>query len=294
VIFHDLRHFVSTLDELGQLKVIEGASCDLEIGAITEVAAFRKKCPAVLFDSIKGFPKGFRILTNLISNGLRERLVFGVSEDLTDPEAVLFWKNRLKEFKPVEPKEVKDGPVKENVLLGPDVDLTRFPWPKWHQRDGGPYICATSSVTRDPESGYINVGSYRFMLLGKNKIVAHIGSGHHGDVIRKKYWAKGKPCPVAVSLGQEPSLLVAAGTNLTWGVPEYGFSGWMRGAPVEVTKGAATDFAYTGDRRGRVGGRDVAAGSGNGYRGTVRRVFRILRWRRTAGAGHDRQKHSIS
>ena len=242
MIFTDLRHYISVLEELSQLRVIEGASCDLEIGAITEVAAFRKKCPAVLFDSIKGFPKGFRILTNFVSNRLRERLVFGVADDLTDPEAVLFWKNRLKEFKPVEPKEVKDGPVKENVLLGADVDLTRFPWPKWHQRDGGPYICATSSVTRDPESGYINVGSYRFMLLGKNKIVAHIGSGHHGDVIRKKYWAKGKPCPVAISLGQEPSLLVAAGTNLSWGVPEYGFSGWMRGTPVEVTKGAATDL----------------------------------------------------
>jgi 4-hydroxy-3-polyprenylbenzoate decarboxylase len=97
-------------------------------------------------------------------------------------------------------------------------------------------------VTRDPESAYINIGSYRFMLLGKNKIVAHIGSGHHGDVIRKKYWAKGKPCPVAISLGQEPSILVAAGTNMSWGVPEYGFAGWMRGAPVEVTRGVATDL----------------------------------------------------
>ena len=35
---------------------------------------------------------------------------------------------------------------------------------------------------------------------------------------------------MAISLGQEPSLLIAAGTNLTWGASEYGFSGWMRGA----------------------------------------------------------------
>src|SRR4029434_3217972 len=135
-----------------------------------------------------------------------------------------------------------DGPIKENVFQDSDVDLTKLPWPKWHERDGGPYICATSSVTRDLESGYINVGSYRFMLLGKNKIVAHIGSGHHGDVIRKKYWAKGKPCPIAICLGQEPSLLVAAGTNTNWGVSEYGFAGWMRGAPVEVTQGVFTDL----------------------------------------------------
>lgn len=242
MIFTDLRHFVSTLEKLDQIKVVEGASCELEIGAITEIASFKKHCPAVLFDSIRGFEKGYRVLTNFISNRTRERMIFGVSDDLSDPEAVLFWKNRLKEFKPVEPKEVGDAPVKTNVLLGSDVDITRFPWPKWHQRDGGPYICATSCVTRDPESGYINVGSYRFMLLGKDKIVAHIGSGHHGDVIRKKYWARGKSCPIAISLGQEPSLLVAAGTNLSWGVSEYGFAGWMRGGPVEITKGVATDL----------------------------------------------------
>ena len=196
----------------------------------------------MLFDSIKGHKKGYRVLTNFLIESLRERMVFGVSNDLTDSEAVLLWKNKLKEYKAIEPVEVESGPVKENVMLGSEVDLTKLPWPKWHQRDGGPYICATSSVTRDPESGYINVGSYRFMLLGKNKIVAHIGSGHHGDVIRKKYWAKGKPCPIAISLGQEPALLVAAGTNTNWGVSEYGFAGWMRGAPVEITAGVATDL----------------------------------------------------
>ncbi len=127
-------------------------------------------------------------------------------------------------------------------MVGDDVDLTKFPWPRWHQRDGGPYICATAAVTRDPDSGYINVGSYRYMLLGKNCIVAHIGSGHHGDVIRKKYWAKGQSCPVAISLGQEPALFETAGTNLSWGVSEYGFAGWMRGAPVEVIKGVTTDL----------------------------------------------------
>jgi len=240
--FNDLRHYVATLESLGQLKVVEGASCDLEIGAITELATSRSNSPAVLFDSIQGFKKGFRILTNFLAHKSRERLVYGVAEELTDSEAVRLWKNKLKEVKPVETLHVDDGPVKENMMVGNDVDLTRFPWPKWHQRDGGPYICATAVVTRDPESGYINVGSYRYMLLSKNTMVAHIGSGHHGDVIRKKYWAKGKACPVAISLGQEPALFVTAGTNLSWGVSEYGFAGWMRGAPVEVTKGVVTDL----------------------------------------------------
>ena len=242
MIFTDLRDYISTLEKLGQLQVIEGASCDLEIGAITEMANSRANSPAVLFDSIQGHTKGFRILTNFLTHKTRERMVYGVAEDLNDSEAVRFWKDKLKEVKPVEPLYVENGLVKQNVMMGDDVDLTKFPWPRWHQRDGGPYICATAAVTRDPESGYINIGSYRYMLLSKNTVVAHIGSGHHGDVIRKKYWAKGKSCPVAISLGQEPALFEAAGTNLSWGVSEYGFTGWMRGAAVEVTKGLTTDL----------------------------------------------------
>ncbi len=238
----DLRNFIAALEKLGEIKTISGAGCNLEIGAITELASLKENCPAVLFDSIPGFPKGFRILTNYLSNRVRERLVYGVPNDLTDPEALRYWKDKIKRFEPVEPRHVPTGSVKENVRLDRDVDLTLLPWPKWHQRDGGAYICSTSTITRDPESGYINVGSYRFMLLGKDKIVAHMGSGHHGDVIRKKYWAQGKSCPVAISLGQAPSLFAAAATNLNWGVSEYGFAGWLEGAPVEITDGAVTDL----------------------------------------------------
>jgi 4-hydroxy-3-polyprenylbenzoate decarboxylase len=240
--FYDLREFIATLQKMGQIKVVEGADSDLEIGAITEVATHLEERPAVLFDSIKGFPKGSRVLTNIISNSSRERLIFGVSQELSDREAVIHWKNKLKDYKPISPRGVTQAPVKENVLLGEQVDLGKIPWLRWHDRDGGRYMCATSVVTRDPDSGYINVGSYRFMLVNRNTIVAHIGSGHNGDVIRKKYWEKGKSCPVAISLGQDPALLLAAGTGLPWGSPEYGFAGWLRGEPVEVANGEYTDL----------------------------------------------------
>ena len=58
MIFTDLRDYISTLEKLGQLKVIEGASCDLEIGAITEMANSQANSPAVLFDSIQGPHEG--------------------------------------------------------------------------------------------------------------------------------------------------------------------------------------------------------------------------------------------
>ncbi len=240
--FDDLREFIKVLGERGEIKKVEGADPHLEIGAITELATFIPKCPAVLFDSIKGCSKGYQILTNFLTNSVRERLVHGVPLELTDREAVKYWKEKLKEFEPVPPEEVPWGPVKENILKDDQVDLTKLPWPKWHERDGGQYVCATSVVTRDPESGYINLGSYRFMLVNKNTIVAHIGSGHDGDVIRKKYWAREKSCPVAISLGQEPSLLMGADKIVPWGIGEYGYAGWIRHAPVQVTRGEYTDL----------------------------------------------------
>ena len=97
-------------------------------------------------------------------------------------------------------------------------------------------------MTRDPESGYVNVGSYRFKLIDEATCVGHVASGHHGDIISKKYWAKGKGCPVAISLGQEPSILIAAGDNAAWGHTEYDYAGWLRGEPVEVTQGVYTDL----------------------------------------------------
>ncbi len=71
--FNDLREFIATLEKMGELKVIEGASCDLEIGAISELATHLEERPAVLFDSIEGYPNGYRLLTNFSSNRAKER-----------------------------------------------------------------------------------------------------------------------------------------------------------------------------------------------------------------------------
>ena len=119
MLFRDLRDFISTIEKLGDLTVVPGANPHLEIGAITEVASFRKKCPAVLFDSLQGFEKGYRILTNFLSYRIREQLVFGVANDLTDPEAVLYWKNKLKEFTPIEPVETQHAPSRRTFCWDP-------------------------------------------------------------------------------------------------------------------------------------------------------------------------------
>ena len=69
-----LRGFIAQLEEIGQLKRIDGADWNVEIGAITEVVS-DKEGPALLFDNIKGYPKGYRIL----SNAFRTHDRFGVA-----------------------------------------------------------------------------------------------------------------------------------------------------------------------------------------------------------------------
>ena len=240
--FHDLREYLSAVKAMGHLKMVEGADGELEIGALTGMIGARKNCPVLLFDAIKGYARGMRLMTNMLNNAERQKLIHGCPPELTETEAVRWWNAQVKTFQPLPPVFVNDAPVKENVKQGKDVNLKVFPWVRWHEKDGGPYMCATSTVTRDLESGYVNVGSYRFKLIDENTCVGHLASGHHGDIISKKYWAKGMGCPVAISLGQEPSILIAAGDNAAWGHSEYDYAGWLRGAPVEVTQGVYTDL----------------------------------------------------
>ena len=62
--YEDLRDFIARVDALGALRRIEGADPVFEIGGITEVAAGLPECPALLFDDIKGYPRGCRVFTN--------------------------------------------------------------------------------------------------------------------------------------------------------------------------------------------------------------------------------------
>ncbi|MBU2608414.1 MAG: UbiD family decarboxylase [Chloroflexi bacterium] len=241
--FDSLRDYIDEINRLGELKIIEGADWNLEIGAITELVAERQG-PALLFDRIKDYPAGFRVLTNAFSSVRRTALVHGLPTGLTPVETLKAWRERMEGYQPVPPVEVKDGPVKENILKGEDIDLFKFPTPKWHEHDGGRYIgtgCAV--ITRDPDDGWINLGCYRGVIQDRNLMTIKINLGKHGRLMMSKYHARGESCPVAVAVGQEPTLFaVAADMAIRGGVGEYEYAGWMRGAPVEVVKGEATDL----------------------------------------------------
>ena len=156
--FRDLRQFIEQVSALGELRTIRAADADLEVGAITEVAAQAETVPMLLFEQIHGCAPEYRVLTHLLSSPARENVVYGVPAELDDAQAMRVWKDRCRHVEPLAPRVVSDGPVLARVETGDEVDLTRLPFIRWHEGDGGRYLCATAAVTRDPDDGYINVG----------------------------------------------------------------------------------------------------------------------------------------
>ncbi len=234
----DLRSFIARLEELKEIKKVEGADWNLEIGAITEMSDERNG-PALLFDSIKDYPPGYRVMTNIIATPRRLAAAFGFSPDTPRVEVVRRMKDTFKDLKPIPPVEVQSGPILEHVET--EVNLEKFPVPRWHEHDGGRYIgTADMVITRDPKTGWVNVGTYRAQLYDGKTIGMYIERGHHGQMMRESYWNEGKSCPVAVVFGIHPVVWIPSALAFPWGTEEYGLAGGLLGEPLPVIKGEYT------------------------------------------------------
>jgi UbiD family decarboxylase len=242
--YNDLREFIEEARKAGELTQIDGADWDLEIGTITHLAGDKGNSPVLLFDHIKGYPAGFRVVTNQFTTGRRTALSLGLPVEARGLDLVRALRDRIKHIPLIPPVEVESGPVKENIITGENVDLLMFPTPKWHEHDGGRYIGTGSvGVIRDPEEGWINLGTYRTQLHDRNTVTMSMVPGHRGEMIRRKWWERGLPCPVAIACGQDPTLWAASQWDgLQRGVSEYEFAGGLRGEPVVVTRGVFTDL----------------------------------------------------
>ncbi len=245
----DLREFIDRVKELGELKVIEGANWDLEIGAIVQLVARKRNPPALLFDKIQGYEAGFRVLVPLNGSRNRSNLELGLPVGLRGPEVAKAFLDKLNEpMELIPPMVVKEGPVMQNIYRGDEVDLFMFPAPKWLAGDGGRYIGTGDTViTRDPDEGWVNVGVHRIELQDRNTATIFHEPGKDGDIIRRKYWSKRQSCPVAVTLGGDLDCFSGASTHLPWGMSEYDYVGWWRERPVEVIRGPVTGLPIPAD-----------------------------------------------
>ncbi|MDO8692265.1 MAG: UbiD family decarboxylase [Dehalococcoidia bacterium] len=288
--YKDLRGWIDEVEKLGQLKHIDGADWQMEIGSITEIVCKEnKRRPAILFDNIKGYPPGYRVLSGILGTMARIALTTNMDMGIGRLDFVKEWKGKLRNIPLIPPVEVSRGPVMENVMTGAEVDLFKFPTPKWHELDGGRYLgtgCLT--ITKDPESGWVNLGTYRVMIRDKNTLCALINTGKHASIHQQKYFASNKPCPIAISVGQDPLLFLVAGSYMAPGVCEYDIAGAIRGEPIEVIRGEATglplpafaEIVIEGESLPGVDGAEGPFGEFTGYYGSGENPVPLIKVKR--------------
>ncbi|HEY5896500.1 MAG TPA: UbiD family decarboxylase [Burkholderiales bacterium] len=243
----DLRAWLAEMEKLGELKTVRGADWNLELGAISELNVKKEKNPALLFDEIKGYAKGLRVLTCSTSAPARlssilrlplERTHRGLVESLRGKPAQ--WQAAASRMPPV---LVKSGPALEHIDKEPD--LLKFPAPLWHELDGGRYIgTGCSVVTRDLDSDWINVGTYRVQLLDRNHVALDMVPGKHGRIHYEKHKAAGKRFPVVIVLGCDPLGYLISGIEVPFGMCEYNYVGAILDQPVALIEGQLTGLPF--------------------------------------------------
>lgn len=240
--YKDLRDWIEQVEAMGELSRVMGAHWDLEIGTLSRIGWDRGSCNALLFDEIKGYPKGYRLLASSMASIKRQALTLGLPDkDYGRLEFVKACRDRLNSIRSIPPKRVKTGPIMENVHKGEDIDALEFPAPRWDELDGGRYLGTSDLViTRDPDEGWVNLGTYRVMVHDKTTLANYISPGKHGWMHREKYFAQGKPMPVAVSVGHDPLLFLASCHELPYGTSEYDIAGGIKGEPIEVIEAPYT------------------------------------------------------
>ncbi|HXQ52631.1 MAG TPA: UbiD family decarboxylase [Stellaceae bacterium] len=248
IAYDDLRQWLDHAERLGEVRKVKGASWQEDIGLAAEAVLRAENGPCVVFDDIPGCPKGFRLLLNVFA-GTRRNMTLGFPDHLNKWELSQAYRDAyLKDPRIIPHEIVSDGPVLENVMMGDEVDVEKFPSPIWHEKDGGRYIgTGTYSVTRDPEENWLNAGAYRAQVHDKKSVGVIMAAGHHGYIHREKYFARGEPMPLVMVLGGDPLAFFYGGMEAPYGVFELDIVGGLRGKAVKMVRGRVTGLPFPAD-----------------------------------------------
>lgn len=248
--YEDIREYLSVLEENGQLvRMRREINKDTELNALVKLQyrglteAERK---AFLFENVTD-SKG-RKYTGTVATGISAGTltIYALGLQTEPPQIMNKWmQGRLN---PIEPTVVPSGAALEEVHLGPSLlehgGLYEFPIPiATPGFDGGPYFTAPCWVTKEPETGIVNVGTYRAQVKSPTRTGVmfarpwqHIGQ--HWEKCRKL----GIPLEAAVVVGAIPVIGYVSVAKLAYGENEFATAGGMIGEPVKLVKCRSVDL----------------------------------------------------
>jgi 4-hydroxy-3-polyprenylbenzoate decarboxylase len=238
----DNREFVQALEKSGDVvRIKQEVDWDLEAGAI-----IRRVCeiegPVCFFEKVKGYPKGYRLLGAPLNTYRKLAVAMGLAPETPIPQLHSEFERRMEH--PLKPVLVETGPCKENILLGEEVDLYRFPAPMVHDGDGGRYIGTWHGVaSKDPDTGWLNWGTYRLMIHNKRHMGGLVLPGSDiGRMFYGKYEPRSELMPFAAFIGADPLCHVSCMTPLGAEQSEVDYTGALRQEPMEVVKCETNDL----------------------------------------------------
>jgi 4-hydroxy-3-polyprenylbenzoate decarboxylase len=237
----DLRDFIAICEPEGLVHRVKAeVDWNLELSHVAKLNE-EKLGPALLFENVKGYTSP--VMTSVCTTTQRLAVLMRMPRETSLVGLMEQWVKVGDKLIPPVWVERDQAPCKENIMKGKDIDLFKFPVPKWYPKDGGRFIgTAHYIISKDPDSGWVNLGTYRSQLLEKDKIGTQFIKGKHADIMLKKYQALKKPMPVASVIGGDPLLFILGAARLSAFVSEYDVAGAITGAPIEVVKGETVDL----------------------------------------------------
>jgi 4-hydroxy-3-polyprenylbenzoate decarboxylase len=259
----DLRGFITRLEQQGQLRRIKTlVDSDLEIAEISN-RMLQSGGPALLFEHVKGSPHAVAI--NLM--GTVERICWAMNmqqpeelEELgrklallqqpkppkTASQAIAFGKLLFDVLKAKPQRDLL--PSCQQVVLKQDaLDLNTIPMIRPYAGDAGKIITMGLVITKDVETGVPNVGVYRLQLQSNQTMTVHWLSVRGGARHLRKAAERGKPLEVAIALGVDPLIIMAAATPIPVDLSEWLFAGLYGGSGIHLAKCKTVDLEVPAD-----------------------------------------------
>jgi len=157
---------------------------------------------------------------------------------------------------PIPPVRVASGPCQEVVIKGddlrkPDGGLKLLPVPiSTPGFDAAPYFTATLCITKDPDSGIQNMGTYRAGLKATNRLGVRMAS-RIGGAGGYQHWLKHRklktPMPIAIVVGCAPVVTFTGPQKLAIDMDEMGVAGALAGEPIRTVKCVTVDLDVPAD-----------------------------------------------
>jgi UbiD family decarboxylase len=233
----DLRSY---LDRIKRDKPDDLAIVSKEVDPAYEITALvvklereRRRRPVIIFERVRG--SRFPVITNLHASRSRLAMAMGAAP----PEMLRTYLRAMD--RPIPPRVVATGPVKDVILTGERIDLYDLPQIIHHEGDAGPYLTAAISFARDPASETWNCAYNRLMIKGRDTTSIHLTLGKHLWEFYKIAEARGEPLPVAFAIGVHPAIALGSLAIGSIDEDERAIMGGLFGEPLELVKCETSD-----------------------------------------------------